>query len=202
MRREGAHSEAAAGGVTTAIIRDAAVESWEDHVEAWHHAGRIVDGQAWERARIAASLKGRYGEDAIGKFAREVRFSRSAVYFYARTFAAFPEKSNRLDNLKFTHHLHAAALTETPAQAREMLALAESEGWSANALRAYLRPPKELTEGEAEDFHILVESTDFKDALASIVRERAKRWPDAHRAHIAEVLRSLADDLEEEFSVR
>lgn len=125
-----------------AVIRDARVESWEDHVEAWHHLGRQVDGAAWARAAIAASLKGRYGDDAVGRFAEEVGFSRAAVYQFAKTFEAFPEKSTRVDNLTFTHHRHAAVLATNSEQARVAVDLAGREGWSANALRAYLRPPE------------------------------------------------------------
>jgi hypothetical protein len=120
----------------------AKVTSWEDHIEAWHHLGREVDGAAWARAAIAASLKGRYGEGAISKFAKEVGFSKTAIYDFARTFEAFPEKSSRPENLSFTHCIYAVSLTDSPRAAREALALAESEGLSANALRKQLRPPE------------------------------------------------------------
>jgi hypothetical protein len=113
----------------------AKVTSWEDHIEAWHHLGREVDGAAWARAAIAASLKGRYGEGAISKFAKEVGFSAASIWDFARAFDVFPENSDRSENLTFTHHLHAVHYTKTAKQARDALALAESEGLSANALR-------------------------------------------------------------------
>lgn len=128
----------------------AAVESWEDHVEAWHHLGRQVDGAAWARAAIAASLKGRYGDGAVEKFASEVGFSRAAIFDFARVFAVFPEKSNRFDNLTFSHHWHAVHYSKTAETARAALADAEREGWSANALRAHLRPSPELPAASGE----------------------------------------------------
>lgn len=127
----------------------ATVESWEDHVEAWHHLGREVDGAAWARAAIAASLKGRYGDGAVEKFAAEVGFSGASVRHFARTFEAFPKNQERSQNLTFSHHLLAAKLTKDAAQAKAALADAEREGWSANALRAHLRPAPELPEASA-----------------------------------------------------
>lgn len=124
----------------------ATVESWEDHVEAWHHLGREVDGAAWARAAIAASLKGRYGDGAIEKFAAEVGYARNFVFRLARVFEAFPEKSHRCDSLTFTHHLTAVELAGSVAAAKAALTDAEREGWSANALRAHLRPAPELPE--------------------------------------------------------
>jgi hypothetical protein len=127
------------GEAVSVLARKSAVESWEDHVEAWHHLGREVDGAAWGRAAIAASLKGRYGEAAVEKFAAEVGISPSSVRECARTFEAFPEANDRSLTLTFSHHRHAVVFTGTVEEAREAVAHAKREGWSANALRAYLR---------------------------------------------------------------
>lgn len=119
----------------------AKVESWDDHVEAWHHHGREVEDSMWGRAAIAASVKGRWGE--VTKFATEVGFHRAVVHDYANTFEAFPEVSLRDDSLTFYHHLIARRCTKNAEQARVAVEHAAREGWSANALRAYLKAPVE-----------------------------------------------------------
>lgn len=122
----------------TAIVRSAAVESWEDHVEAWHHLGRQVDGANWGRAAVAASLRDHFGADALRTFAGEVGYHPGSVYRFARIFDAFPSELQRCNDLTFSHHLIAVELTDTAEEARAAVGLAEREGLKAQALRRRL----------------------------------------------------------------
>ena len=136
---------------TALIIRDADLESWDDHIEAWHRLGRFADGAAWGRARIAASVKKHafYGDQTIKKFAEELRFSEASIYNFINTFETFPELSNRLENLTFTHHLDAVRFTDSPKAAIAALEKAEREGWQVPELRRYLRQSKQLAAAPA-----------------------------------------------------
>lgn len=120
----------------TSIIREAKVESWDDHVEAWHALGRKAEDAAWGRAAVAASLRHRYGEKAIEKFAAEVGQSRTNVFRLAQIHIAYVEKSRRRDNLSFAHHIEALTAPD-PGAALEQ---AEREGWSVRDLRRHLHP--------------------------------------------------------------
>lgn len=121
-------------------LRDATPETWEDHVEAWHAFGRLEDESRWGRAAVVVSLKGRYGEDAFEKFGDEVGQARSTLYQFASVHETFVEKSKRLDNLSFLHHLVALAADDPFAA----LDKAAEEGWSARDLRKHLKESKSL----------------------------------------------------------
>lgn len=122
-------------------IRDARVETWEDHVEAWHHFGRVVEGALWGRAAVVASLKGRYGDRAVERFASEVRQAPRTLWQLAQVFEKFPEDRGRTQNLSFWHHA-VAMYAKDPARA---LAKAEAEHWSVAELRAHLKQSKVAT---------------------------------------------------------
>lgn len=113
-------------------LRDAPVETWEDHVEAWHHFGRDVENAMWGRAAVAASLRHRYGEKAIEKFANGVGQGTSTVRQLAQVHETFPENARRLANLSFYHHV-TALQAKDPTAALEK---AEAEGWSGGSIFA------------------------------------------------------------------
>lgn len=184
---------ARAANVAQPIIRDAKIETWEDHIEAWHHFGRVANGAMWGRAEVAASVESEFGEASIAKFAIEVRQAPSWVARLRQVHAAFPDFSTRVETLSFLHHFVAMSATD-PAAA---LAKAEAEGWSARQLRVWINESKSLR--PAEPFHILVATGDFREAVESLVRKEAEHWPSASRPVIPDLLRSLASDFEEEF---
>lgn len=117
----------------SAIVQ-AKVESWEDHVEAWHHFGRVAEGAIWGRAAVASSLKGRYGEGAIERFAAEVGQTPRRLWQLAEVHEAFAGKV-KATSLSFQHHAIALAAPD-PAAALEK---AEAEGWSTRALEEFVR---------------------------------------------------------------
>lgn len=114
-------------------------DPWKHDIEEWRRLGLGIDGAEWERAELAASLRGKYGEDAYRLFADEVGSSRSTVYRYARIFDVFSEKSHRWDNLSFTHYGVAVESSGSADAARKAAELASRSKWNVRALRAHLR---------------------------------------------------------------
>lgn len=97
-------------------------ESYEEHVSGWLAVDTSLQGHYWMLGAIAGSLDKRYGDDITGKFASDVRSSRSRIYQYAQTYKTW-ENYNRLESLSFHHHTMAAR-SEDP---RLTLKVAEDE---------------------------------------------------------------------------
>src|SRR5688572_15525537 len=82
-------------------------KTYEDHVDAFQGIDRSVDARLWALASVAASLKTRYNDQTVQKFAHEVRHSAVYIYELAATYRKF-ENSTRVEILSFTHHRIAA----------------------------------------------------------------------------------------------
>lgn len=137
-----------------ATVRPAEIESWDDHIEAWHLVLRNANDCYWALGQIVSSLKGRYGESAIPKFAEEVGSTGSSVWRYAQVWETFPENSQRCENLSWAHHLLAASRPDPQAA----IQLAANEGLSVRAFRAALatQATATLAPPEAGSYRTLV----------------------------------------------
>ncbi len=111
------------------------LESWKDHVDAWRALGHQVEDAMWGRAAVAASLRHRYGDEAIEKFADEVGQAPRTIWRLAQVHLKFVENCRRRQNLTFSHHAEAL-IAKDPSAA---LGLAETKNWSAQDLRDHLR---------------------------------------------------------------
>lgn len=108
-------------------------ESYEEHVSSWLEVDTSLQGHYWALGAIAASLKNKYGEDALAKFGSDVRSSRRRLYEYAQTYETW-EKCERSHSLSFHHHT-IASRAEDPQLA---LKVAEDEDMSTRELEEFV----------------------------------------------------------------
>lgn len=129
-------------------IRMVSPATFEEHIEAWHDAGRDIEQGMWKRAAVAASFMESHSGDKAAVRAFSEKVDCKAAYFYrlAQVHRAFADPSTRVDHLSFTHHFEASG-EEDPAAA---LHHAADEQLSARAFRAYLHPTKALVEHRRE----------------------------------------------------
>lgn len=85
-----------------------AIETYEEHVMAWHHLDGVQDELNWFRGALAASVEIQYGEARLERFAQDVGRSYSAVASYRQVFQEF-ETSTRIEfpGLKWYHYRFA-----------------------------------------------------------------------------------------------
>jgi N6-adenosine-specific RNA methylase IME4 len=128
-----------------ATVSQANVESWEDHIEAWHAVMRGVESSQWALGQIAASVDRTYGTGGIEKFAVEVAAVPSTVWRYAQVWTRFGENSLRSENptLTWFHYRIVAPLDDAEA----WLARAADEGWSVRQLRTEIKRARQLSGG-------------------------------------------------------
>lgn len=108
-------------------------ESYEDHVSGWLAVDTSLQGHYWALGSIAASLEKRYGEDVMGKFASDVRSSRTRIREYALTYRTW-QNDERSSFLSFHHHTIAARF-EDPQLA---LKVAGDEDLSTRELEEFI----------------------------------------------------------------
>ena len=109
-------------------------ESYEEHVSTWLTVDESVQGHFWMLGAIAASLDKKYGEDIMGKFASDVRSSRTRIREYAATYKAW-ENNDRSAFLSFKHHTIAARSEDPP----KVLAIAEEQEFSTRELEEFVQ---------------------------------------------------------------
>jgi len=102
--------------------------TWEEHVEAWKAAGRMVEDALWTRAAIAYSARATFKTKGVEEFAAAIKQTPTRIYQLARVFEAWPDEEKRF-LLSFSHHQLAAA-TDDP---RATLEKARAEGWTTVA---------------------------------------------------------------------
>jgi hypothetical protein len=126
-------------------------KTYEDHVEAFQGIDRSVDARLWALAAVAASLKTKYNEQTIQKFAHEVRHSAVYIYELAATYKKF-ENSTRVEILSFTHH-RIAARAKDPQKA---ICAANDEEMSTRELEKWIKrqePPTRRAVKEIDTLH-------------------------------------------------
>ena len=93
------------------------LETYEDHVVAWHHLDGEEDDLNWIRGAVVASLVVKYGEETIPRYAKDVGRPISTIKLYRQTFKAYQqedEKAKRLafSGLKWWHYVIALRAPE------------------------------------------------------------------------------------------
>lgn len=127
-------------------------KTYEEHVDAFQGIDKSVDARLWALAAVAASLKTRYHEKTVEKFAYEVRHSAVYIYELAATYRKF-ENSTRVEILSFTHH-RIAARAKNPQKA---IQAANDEEMSTRELEKWIKrqePPTRKSVKEIETLHL------------------------------------------------
>jgi N6-adenosine-specific RNA methylase IME4 len=101
------------------------IESYEEHVLAWHHLDGHQDDLNWIRGALAASVESRYGEARLQEFSKDIGRAYSTVRLYRQVYREF-ENANRLafSGLKWKHYM--LALPAPPDEREAALTLASS----------------------------------------------------------------------------
>lgn len=126
-------------------------KTYEEHVDAFQGIDKSVDARLWALAAVAASLKTKYNEQTIQKFAHEVRHSAVYIYELATTYRKF-ENSTRVEILSFTHH-RIAARAKDPQKA---INAANDDEMSTRELEKWIKrqePPTRRAVKEIETLH-------------------------------------------------
>lgn len=148
-------------------------ESYEEHVSTWVDVDRSMQGHLWMLGAVASSLKGKYGEEALGKFASDVGSSRSRVYEFAQTYDAW-EKSDRSDFLSFRHHTLAARSADPP----KALQVAEDEQLSTRELETFVKTGEIPERGKPKPKYEGLEELSYQEvqehAAAHVAAEKEK----------------------------
>jgi N6-adenosine-specific RNA methylase IME4 len=120
-----------------------AVESYEEHVMAWHHLDGHQDDLNWFRGALAASVDKRYGEAKLERFAQDVGRPYRRVCEYRQVFQEFQNGGRPpFSPLKFEHYR-----LSLEAPKGERLALLEEAATTASPVSEKLPwPTRELKE--------------------------------------------------------
>ncbi len=114
-------------------IAGISLESYENHVEAWHWLDQHQDEVNWHRGAVANSLVVSYGEKTLERFGQDVGCSLRTVQAYRQVAAELDEKRIRIRNLSWNHHRFV--LGARPDDRLGLLEEAAAEGWSVRDLR-------------------------------------------------------------------
>jgi hypothetical protein len=125
-------------------------ETWEDHISAWIQALDGINEYQWQLGAIAASVKSRYGDESIKKFAGDVMMSAATIYEFARVYRTY-ENSERSEILTWSHHA-AASYADDP---KALLSVAEDEGLSVSKLRQRVQ----ISKGQPETHRLFFNFT-------------------------------------------
>ncbi len=108
--------------------------AWDDFVTYGQQVRVLKDVAQWHLGDLAKAVEKRYGEDSIGKYAKEIGVNRKSLIEYRRVARAFPKKKDRLPFLSWTHHQRALK-AEFP---KRVLLLAHDNEWSIRQMDRYL----------------------------------------------------------------
>lgn len=139
-------------------ITEAVVDTeWESLTTEGIEAAQAMDRNRWYIGDLAGKVVGRYGENAIGKYAGEIQVNQKTLEGYERVSGFWTKKSARgaFVNLSWSHYRLAMELgTQSKAFRflRECSDNSRSVAESVRALRKIQKrpvPPKKLFEGSA-----------------------------------------------------
>lgn len=109
--------------------------SWEELISDGMESRATKDESQWKLGDLALEVETSYGDDALGKFSREVGVRKKTMYEYRRVAKAFPQSARRLAKLSFTHY-QIAADTEQP---EAWLERADDNDWSCEQLQREIK---------------------------------------------------------------
>jgi len=180
-----------------ATVSRAPIESWEDHVEAWHAVMRGVESSQWALGQIAASVERNYGTGAIEKFSGEVGVAPNGVWQYAQVWTRYGESllRNKFSELAWWHYRSVAGLDDGD----DWLQKSHDEGWSVRQLRAEIKKARALPGGieTADDFATIVIDPPWPiEKIERDVRpkQRAMDYPPMSITELAELDIPALDD--------
>lgn len=148
--------------------------TFEEHVNAFEGIDKSIDARKWALAAIAASVKTKYNDKTVERFAHEVRHSAAYIYELALTYRKF-ENSLRGEILSFTHH-KIAAHSKDPLKA---IKAAEDEEMSTRDLEKWIKrqdPPTRRAVKEIETLHLAAVRTHLEETIA-ILKTRDEDVP-------------------------
>ena len=124
---------------------------WEQFVSAGMEARALKDFSQWALGHLAFGLEKEYGEDALGKFAREIGVSSSSLNVYRWVVRKFGRKYCQSDRGYIPFELYkVAAGTEEP---EGWIERAWKNDWTVNQMRREvqkLKKPAAMCEHEYE----------------------------------------------------
>lgn len=113
---------------------------WETYVSYGQMVRSLKDGSQWCLGDLARGLEKKYGEDSLGKFARDIGENPKSLAEYRRVAKAYPSKKDRLPFLSFSHHQRALKASKP----HKILKLAHDNEWSIKQLDRYLIAEKSV----------------------------------------------------------
>ncbi len=134
--------------------------TWEEYISYGVTLRALKDDCQWVLGDMARGIEKAYGDNAIGKFAREIGINEKSLIEYRRVALQYPLKSHRMRFLSFSHHQRALK-AEKPL---EVLKMAHDNEWSIRQLDRYL-----IEERSADCKH------DWKDI--KVCKECGKKTP-------------------------
>ena len=134
--------------------------TWEQYVSYGQMVRALKDASQWALGDMARGIEKAYGDNAIGKFAKEIGINEKSLIEYRRVASQYPLKRHRMSFLSFSHHQRALKAEEP----LEVLKMAHDNEWSIRQLDRYL-----IEERSADCEH------DWKDF--KICKECGKKTP-------------------------
>lgn len=121
---------------------------WDDLVMVGQEVRTLKDVSQWYLGDLARQVIKKYGENSLGKYARDIGVNDKSLSEYRRVARYFPRKKDRIPLLSFSHHQRALK-AEDP---RKALLEAHDNDWSIKQFDRFL-----IEEKSADCKH------DFKD---------------------------------------
>lgn len=107
---------------------------WDDFVVFGQQVRVMKDVSQWWTGDLARRVTTKYGEDSLGKYARETGNNYKSLLEYRRVAKAYPRKTDRLPFLSWTHHQRALKSANPYA----LLIKAHDNEWSIRQMERYM----------------------------------------------------------------
>ena len=129
----------------------AQAKDWEDFISLWTISKEIDQRNQWFKGDIVNKIADTYGENALSKFAQEVKESTGTLEHLRRVSRAFPI-GKRLLNLTWTHYF-IASCTDSYKKGLKMfdgknrfkwIEKAHDEGWSTPRLHEEIKKARAI----------------------------------------------------------
>jgi hypothetical protein len=160
-------------------------EEYETLVDRGRMARQGLDRVQWELGDLAAEVVVKYGTESLQEYARAIGLDYGTLLNYRRVSKRFPF-SRRREDVSWSHHERAAALTPDAADA--LLLQAAAEVWSVRRFSAKVEAERIRESWQAD-----------RERVNQIVSQRAatpnsSRWANdlAEASRLCEIVRELA----------
>ena len=119
--------------ITSEPLEIANLKTWEEFVSAGVMARELKDMSQWFIGELATGIEKKYGEDSLGKYAREIGVNPKSLAEYRRVVKKWP-RYKRLRYMSFSHHQRVLKANDP----EEVLEMAHDNDWSIKQLDRYL----------------------------------------------------------------